>query len=267
MKIISWNINGIRSLNGQNPRTKFGNKYYKNYLFPYITEENPDIICLQETKADEEQINEDLRAPEGYKAWYHSCRRKKGYSGVVIYSKLEPVRVNFNLGIEKFDEEGRIIEMEFENFVLFNIYFPNGTSGDERLDYKLEFYDSVFAYTEKLRKEGKNVIITGDYNIAHNPIDLARPKQNEKNSGFLPIEREKLDYIVELGYIDTFREFCKEPEQYTWWSNRGNARENNVGWRIDYFFVNKELLPNILKSYIQPEIKGSDHCPIIIETK
>jgi exodeoxyribonuclease-3 len=220
---------------------------------------------MQETKADEEQIDEALRAPEGYKAWYHSCRRKKGYSGVVVYSKIEPKRVNFNLGIEKFDEEGRIIELEFEDFVLFNIYFPNGTSGQDRVDYKLEFYDAVFNYCEALRKEGKNVIITGDYNIAHHPIDLARPKANENNSGFLPVEREKLDWIEELGYVDSFRNFCDEPEQYTWWSNRGRARENNIGWRIDYFYVNKEFMPRVTNTYHQPEVEGSDHCPIILE--
>ncbi len=267
MKIISWNINGLRSVNGQNPRTKFGNKYYKNYLFPYIETENPDIICLQESKSDEEQIKPELRAPEGYHAYYHSCRRKKGYSGVVCYTKEEPIKVNKEIGIEKFDEEGRILELEYADFTLFNIYFPNGQSGDDRITYKLEFYKSLFEYTENLRKEGKNLIITGDYNTAHHPIDLARPKQNEKTSGFLPIEREELDRIESLGYVDTFREFNKEPDNYTWWSNRGRARENNVGWRIDYFFVNKEFMSNVINTYHQPDVEGSDHCPIILETK
>lgn len=265
MKIVSWNINGIRSINGQNFRTKFGNKYKKNYLFPYIEEENPDIICLQETKSDIDQINEELRFPPGYIGAYHSCRRKKGYSGVVTFAKKQPKRINTEIGIEKFDEEGRILEFEYDDFSLFNIYFPNGTSGRNRVDFKLEFYDAVFDYTDKIKNSGKNVIITGDYNTAHMPIDLARPKANEKNSGFLPEERKKIDEIIERGYVDTFREFSDEAEQYTWWSNRGNARENNVGWRIDYFFVNKEFMPRVTKSYIRQEIKGSDHCPVIME--
>ncbi len=267
MKIISWNVNGIRSVIGQNARTKFGKTYKKNYLHQYIEEENPDIICIQETKSEPDQINEDLRYPEGYNGYFHSCRRKKGYSGVVTYSKQKPINVYTDIGIEKFDEEGRIIATEFEEFVLFNIYFPNGTSGQERVDFKLEFYDAVFAHFEDLRKQGKELIICGDYNTAHMPIDLARPKENEKNSGFLPEERVKIDWMIENGYIDSFRMFNQEGDQYTWWSNRGRARENNVGWRIDYHMITPGLKEKVVNSYHHPEAKGSDHCPIIIELK
>ncbi len=267
MKIISWNVNGIRSILGQNPSKKFDIVSTDNKLHQYIASENPDMICIQETKADREQINEKLQAPEGYYAYFHSCERKKGYSGVVTYSKIEPVRVNQKIGIDKFDNEGRIIETDFDEFVLFNIYFPNGTSGSDRVDYKLEFYDALFNHINELKNKGRKIVICGDYNTAHHPIDLARPKENEETSGFLPIERAKLDDIVNWGYVDTFRELCSEPNHYTWWSHRANARARNVGWRIDYHFVTNNLLPNLSASYHQPLVEGSDHCPIILELK
>lgn len=265
MKIISWNVNGIRSLLGQNPSKKFDKISNENKLFEFINQEKPDILCIQETKAEPEQIREDLRFPDGYFGYFNSSKAKKGYSGVVTYSKLQAQSVVTVIGIEKFDIEGRIVETDFGEFILINVYFPNGTSGMHRVDYKLEFYDALFNYLEKYRKNGKNIIVCGDYNTAHHEIDLARPKENIDVSGFMPIEREKLDWIVSLGYVDTFREFNHEGSNYTWWSNRARARENNVGWRIDYHFVNGDIKNKVKNSYHLPEVEGSDHCPIVIE--
>jgi exodeoxyribonuclease-3 len=265
MKIISWNVNGIRSILGQNPSKKFDTVIKDNQLFQFIKQENPDILMIQETKAEPEQINEELRYPEGYYGYFNSSRAKKGYSGVVTYSKIQAKSVNISIGIEKFDIEGRIVETDFEDFVLLNVYFPNGTSGQHRVDYKLEFYDALFSYLEKHRKAGRNIIVSGDYNTAHHEIDLARPKENIATSGFMPIERVKLDFIESLGYTDSFRMFNSEPNNYTWWSNRARARENNVGWRIDYHFVYGRLAGKVNNSYHLPLVEGSDHCPIVIE--
>lgn len=265
MKIISWNVNGIRSILGQNPSRNFDKISHENKLFEYIEKENPDIICIQETKADIEQIKEELRFPPGYFGYYNSCKSKKGYSGVVNFTKIKPIETVTIINNEYFDREGRIIQQEFNDFVLFNVYFPNGTSGQERIDYKLAFYDFFFNYVETIRKKGKPVIITGDYNTAHKEIDLARPKENRETSGFLPEEREKIDKIINLGYIDTFRQYNNEPNHYTWWSNRARAREFNVGWRIDYFFVVEDFMNAVKESYHQPNVYGSDHCPIILE--
>ncbi len=265
MKICSWNINGYRAITGQNPSKRFDKISHNNKLFEYIENFKPDIICLQEIKAELTQIEEDKRCPEGYEAFYHTARIKKGYSGVAVFTNIKPKSVKYNLGIDKFDIEGRIIELDFEYFVLFNVYFPNGTSGYDRVEFKLEFYDALFHYSEQLRKNGRSLIISGDYNTAHQEIDLARPKENEKNSGFLPEEREKIDMIVNLGYVDTFRGFTSDEGHYTWWSQRGRSRERNIGWRIDYHFVTSDLTHFVRNSIIQPEIKGSDHCPIVIE--
>lgn len=265
MKIVTWNVNGIRSINGQNPRTKYGRKFKKNSLFKYIEDEKPDILCLQETKANIEQINEDLRFPPGYSGNYNSSKTKKGYSGVVTYYKNEPKSVNDEIGIEKFDDEGRFLHTEFDNFDLLNIYFPKGYAESDRLIYKMEFYDAIFDYSKKIRNNGKKLIISGDYNTAHKEIDLARPKENLNTSGFLKEEREKLDWMVDNGFIDCFRQFEKDTGYYTWWSQRGRARENNVGWRIDYHFITNDLLDNLKNCYQQPDVSGSDHCPVVIE--
>ena len=265
MKIISWNINGIRSILGQNSSRKFNVVSKENKLFDYIEREAPDIIMLQETKAEPEQINEELRQPPGYHAFYHSCRRKKGYSGVVTYAKEKPEIVDQNIGDEQFDCEGRMIETHFDDLAIFNVYFPNGTSGMERVDYKLGFYDALFQKVERVRKQGKKIIVSGDYNTAHNEIDLARPEANRENSGFMDIERVKIDEIVNMKYVDTFREFTKDGGHYTWWSQRGGARARNVGWRIDYHFVSEDLMPDVKSSFHQPNEPGSDHCPIVME--
>ncbi|MGA2298845.1 MAG: exodeoxyribonuclease III [FCB group bacterium] len=267
MKIITWNINGYRAATGQNASKRYDVITKDNKLFTYIEKEKPDIICLQEIKADLEQIDKDLQCPSGYQNFFHTCSVKKGYSGVAVFTKIKPLEVNNKFGIEKFDGEGRFIEMKFKDFILFNIYFPKGYTDSERLDYKLEFYDALFSYIEKLRKKGNKVIISGDYNTAHKEIDLARPQENINTSGFLPIERTKLDWMEQHNYIDTFRLFNEGNGFYTWWSARGRARENNVGWRIDYNWVSSDLKESVKKAYIQPEVQGSDHCPVVLELK
>jgi len=265
MKIISWNINGYRSITGQNPSKRYNVVNNDNKLFDYIGKSNPDIICLQETKANINQIASELLYPNGYNGHYCSAD-KKGYSGVATFVKNNiDAKHSAGFGIEKFDSEGRVIITETANFTLLNVYFPNGKRDAERLNYKLNFYDSIIDFIEKMRKQQPNILICGDYNTAHHPIDLANPKQNEKESGFLPIERVRLDYLEQLGYIDAFRQFNKEPHQYSWWSNLGNARARNVGWRIDYFWATAKFLSNIKNCYMEQEIMGSDHCPVVVE--
>jgi exodeoxyribonuclease-3 len=265
MKLISWNINGYRSITGQNPSKRFDVITKENKLFAFIESESPDIICLQETKADESQIAPELLCPEGYLAYYNSCSLRKGYSGVACFTKREPIDVITKIGIEKFDAEGRVLGLDFGDYIVFSVYFPKGEAESDRLTYKLEFYDEFFRWAETLAKSGKKLIIGGDYNTAHNPIDLARPRENVGTSGFMPIEREKLDYIASLGYIDTFRKLNSSGGIYSWWSNRGRARENNVGWRLDYFFTTSDCDSKIRDCYYLPDQLGSDHCPIVLE--
>ena len=260
--LISWNVNGIRAMSKKviYQRIKFNTWLNKN---------SPDALCIQETKAHPEQLTAKLLNPQGYKSYWNSGERK-GYSGVATYSKTKPLKVNYELGEEKFDIEGRVVETEYSEFVLFNVYFPNGKMNEERLKYKLEFYDYFLEYIEKVRSKGKSIVICGDVNTAHTAIDLTHPKNNEDVSGFLPIEREWIDKLISLGYIDTFRHLNKEPEHYSWWSVRNivkgvTARERNVGWRIDYFFVSEDLADKISKSYMLPEVLGSDHCPIVLK--
>lgn len=248
MKLISWNVNGIRAV--QN----------KGFL-EWFENEQPDILCLQETKAHPDQLGFELTHPKGYHAYFSHSKIKKGYSGVVTYTKKEPAKVAEGFGIEKFDQEGRVVVTEFKEFILFNVYFPNGKASTERLQYKLEFYEAFLKHIEDLRKKGKKVVFCGDVNTAHKEIDLARPKENEDVSGFLPIERKWIDRVVEKGYIDSLREFHEEPDLYTWWSMRSGARERNVGWRIDYVFLQKELRKHLKDAYIMPKVMGSDHCP------
>jgi len=251
MKILSWNINGIRAAD-------------RKGLFDWIQKVSPDILCVQEIKATPDQIPPHLKNTPSYHVFINSAERK-GYSGVTTYSKQKPKSVKNGFGMEKFDKEGRIIITEYPEFTLFNIYYPNGKKNQERLDYKLDFYDTFLAYADNLKAEGKNIVVCGDFNTAHKEIDLANPKANEKVSGFLPVERAWIDTFIDHGYIDTFRQFNKEPHQYSWWSNRTGARERNVGWRLDYFFVNKEFMKNIKKAFIMQDVMGSDHCPVGIE--
>ncbi len=251
MHILCWNVNGIRAAD-------------RKGLFTWFQNKQPDILCLQEIKASKDQIPPYLRNTPGYHIVFHSAQ-KKGYSGVATYSKPQPTEVLKGFGIERFDSEGRILISKYPQFTLFNIYFPNGKKNKERLEYKLDFYDTFLSYTDNLRAQGEHIIVCGDFNTAHKEIDLARPKENEKNSGFLPVERGWLDTFIDHGYIDTFRQFHKEAEQYSWWDYKTRARERNVGWRIDYFFINKELKPHLKDAYILPDVMGSDHCPVGIE--
>lgn len=251
IRILSWNVNGIRAV------------HRKGFL-DWFSKEKPDILCIQETKAQPEQLAEELINVEGYHSYFSSAVRK-GYSGVAIYTKAEPKSIKKGFGIEKFDSEGRILIAEYPDFLLFNIYYPNGKAREERLRYKMDFYDAFLAYADKLKKKKKNLVICGDVNTAHKEIDLARPKENEKISGFLPEERAWMDKFVEHGYIDTFRMFNQEPENYTWWDMMTRARERNVGWRIDYFFVSEGFKKKVKNAFILSEVMGSDHCPIGIE--
>ena len=251
MKLVSWNVNGIRAID-------------KKGFFQWFQKEQPDILCVQETKADSNQFPPHLRNTPHYHISISSAERK-GYSGVATYSKMHPNEIKNGFGFEKFDVEGRVILSDFSDFVLFNIYFPNGKKNQERLDYKLDFYDTFLAYADNLKAEGKNIIVCGDFNTAHKEIDLSRPKENEHISGFLPIERAWIDTFISHGYVDTFRHFNKEPEQYSWWSMRTRARERNIGWRLDYFFVNKEFMSHVNNAFILSDVMGSDHCPVGIE--
>jgi len=252
LKILSWNVNGIRAI-------------HKKGFFDWLKKENPDMLCLQETKASPEQLPDELLNVNGYKSYFSSSIVKKGYSGVAIYTKQEPKKVEHGFGIPKFDDEGRIIAADYKNFVLINIYYPNGKASEERLKYKMDFYDAFLNYCETLKSIGKKLVICGDVNTAHREIDIARPKENENTSGFLKIERDWMDKFFSHGYLDTLRMFNQEPEQYTWWDLITRARERNVGWRIDYFFISENFKKNIKNAFILPDVMGSDHCPIGIE--
>lgn len=255
MRVVSWNVNGLRSL------AKNG------YWEAFLAGTKPDIFCLQETKASPEQLPEAMLSPAGYSAFFSSCRIKKGYSGVALYSKIEPLSVIYGMGIKEFDQEGRLIGAEYEDFWLLDVYFPNGGQGPERLDYKLRFYDAFLEFAEKLRKR-KPVIFCGDINTAHEEIDLARPKENEENTGFLPEERAWIDEVIGAGYVDIYRHFFPaKREAYTYWDLFTHARDRNVGWRIDYFFVASEFVKRVKKADIYPDIYGSDHCPVSIELR
>jgi len=267
MKILSWNVNGLRAI------------AEKGFL-DWVKKSNADVICLQETKAQEKDLASNLLYPQGYNSFFNSAV-KKGYSGVVVYTKQKPLRVKNKLGMKRFDEEGRFLELQYPGFVLINFYLPHGGRKKENLVYKLKVYQKIFKYLEKMKKQ--KLILIGDFNIAHQEIDLARPKQNKNNIMFTPKEREQIDKLIGLGFIDSFRKFYKEGGNYTWWpysrvkrenkvlrENRAgsyfvNFRQRNLGWRIDYAFVSKNLTPSLKKSFILPQVKGSDHCPIGIE--
>ncbi|KYK24283.1 exodeoxyribonuclease III [Thermoplasmatales archaeon SM1-50] len=251
MKIICWNVNGLRAID-------------KKGFFPWFQTESPDILCLQEIKATQEQLPPYLKNVPGYYAFWNPAE-KKGYSGVATFSKIKPTSVKTGFGREDFDSEGRILITEFLEFTLFNIYFPNGKKNKERLQYKLDFYDEFLSYTDDLKAQNHNIIVCGDFNTAHKEIDLARPKENEHISGFLPVERAWIDTFIDHGYVDTFRKFHIEPNRYSWWDLKTGARVRNVGWRIDYFFVNKEFISKVKNAFILAEVMGSDHCPVGIE--
>ena len=251
MKILSWNVNGIRAL------------AEKGFL-KWFEKESPDILCLQETKAQPDQLDESIVKPKGYTSYWNSPVRK-GYAGVAVYTKKKPLSVKKDFGPASFDTEGRALILEYKDFLLMNVYFPNGRMGTGRLEYKLTFYEEFLKFTSGIK--GRDIVICGDFNTAHKEIDLARPKENQMFSGFLPEEREWMDRFTAHGFIDTFRNFNKEGKNYTWWDYKSRARQRNVGWRIDYFFIGKKALPRLKNAFIMPEVKGSDHCPIGIEFK
>lgn len=257
--IISWNVNGLRAT------------YRKGNMAP-VFDMKPDILCLQETKSRPDQLPAELSAPNGYHSYFHFPTQKKGYSGVAIYSKEEPLKVSRDMGIHQFDQEGRLIMAEYAppvgGFSLINTYFPNGGGTPERLRYKLDFYDYFLEFINKLHEKQPNILFCGDVNVAHKPIDLARPRENETHVGFLPIERAWVDKLTRpakggVNWIDVFRHFYPDQkEAYTYWDTKTFARERNVGWRIDYFFSSPEMLEKIKSIEILDNILGSDHCPI-----
>jgi len=248
IEIISWNVNGIRAV---------ANKE----ALKWIDERQPDILCLQEIKALPEQIPTNLFQTE-FNTLNVNSADKKGYSGTAVFSQLTPEYTENRHDID-LAREGRIVEQDYGDFVLFNVYFPNGQKDEERLALKMKFYDDFLTYCDKLRDEGKSIVICGDVNTAHKEIDLKNPKANSKTSGFLPIEREWMDKLVEHGYVDTFRYVNGDKEEeYSWWSYRSGARAKNVGWRIDYFFISDDLTEVLEDAFILQEVTGSDHCPV-----
>lgn len=252
MKILSWNVNGIRSVGGKG-------------FFDWLVRELPDVICIQETKANPGQLDDTYLAPLGFQSHWHSAR-KPGYSGVAIYSRRSPKNVVEGIGIGEIDSEGRVLVADFADFTVVNAYFPNSQREHARLPYKLSFCDAILKFVERLRKEGRFVILCGDYNIAHKEIDLRNPKANADNAGFLPEERSWMDkFLGEHGWVDTFRKFTPDPGHYSWWSYRPGVREKNIGWRLDYHCVNPEFASSVKNAFILPEVYGSDHCPVGIE--
>jgi exodeoxyribonuclease-3 len=247
--LYSWNVNGIRAAQ-------------KKGFLDWLHQTKPDLLCIQETKAHPGQLDEELRYPEGYHAYWAAAERK-GYSGVALLSRVEPKSVQIGLGIEEYDREGRTIVADFDGFVLINAYFPNGGRDHSRVPFKLDFKEAFLRYANQLREAGRKVIFCGDINTAHREIDLARPKENENSTGFLPIERAWIDKVVEEGYLDSFRHLNPErTEAYSWWAYWGKARERNVGWRLDYFFTTPDLADQIAAAEIHPDVYGSDHCPV-----
>ena len=251
MKIISYNVNGIRAA------------MRKGFL-EWLQAANPDVICIQETKANEDQVEVAEIEAAGYPYHYWFSAQKKGYSGVAIFSKIEPKHVEYGTGIEYMDFEGRNIRLDFDNVSVMSLYLPSGTNLD-RLEHKLTYMADFQDYINNLKKEIPNLVICGDYNICHEAIDIHDPVRNATVSGFLPVEREWIDRFIKSGFIDSFRHFNKEPHNYTWWSYRANSRANNKGWRIDYNMVAQPLQDNLKRAVILPEAEHSDHCPHLVE--
>ncbi|MEI6580762.1 MAG: exodeoxyribonuclease III [bacterium] len=253
MKIISWNTNGLRAT-------------AKQGFFMPLFKSNPDVVCLQETKCEPGQLPEEIRNVKGYYSYFSYSKERKGYSGVAIYTKERPKEVFYGLGIKKLDTEGRLVGIKLKKYTIITGYFPNGGAGPHRLKYKLEFYEAFLKFILKLRKNSENVIFCGDVNTAHHEIDLARPKENVENTGFLPIERAWIDKVVKNNFVDTFRKFYPDKiGAYTYWDQKTRARDRNVGWRLDYFFADENI--KIKNAGIMSDYYGSDHCPIWLETK
>lgn len=254
MRITTWNVNGLRAVLGKG-------------VWEWVEAYDPDVLCMQEIKAKPEQLTEKQHALfEGYKVRWNPAERP-GYSGTLTFSKQGWVEDKLGFGVEKFDSEGRLIETRFEDFILFNIYFPNGGRDHARVPFKLEFYETLLDYCSKLHGEGKKIVITGDINTAHQEIDLKNPKSNQKTTGFLPEERAWITKYLENGFVDAFRVLYPEKEQYTWWTYRSNARARNVGWRLDYFMVSEALMPMVEDVVTHDDVMGSDHCPVTLVLK
>jgi exodeoxyribonuclease III len=254
-QLVSWNVNGLRAA------------YRKGFL-EWLAKAQPDVLCLQETKIQAHQLTEDMLNPPGGYHTYYSHAERPGYSGVAVWSREEPLNVVEGFGVPEFDCEGRTLMAEFEEFVLYGMYYPNGTSGDLRLDYKMRFYDAFLeGHIKPLQaKMDKPIVLTGDFNTAHHAIDLARPKDNLNTSGFLPQERAWMDQLEAAGFVDSFRlKHPDEPERYSWWAMRSRARERNVGWRIDYFYISEMLKANVVDADIWHDDEGSDHAPVYLE--
>lgn len=253
MKLYCWNTNGIRAA-------------ARHGMLDWLAAVSPDIVCIQETKvSDTSVLAPELLEPAGYHAFWNWPKEKKGYSGVCIYTKTKPIKVENGFGIETWDSEGRVLIAHYESFVLLNVYFPNGKQNADRLAYKMGFYDAFLLFCDTLKKQNKRLIMCGDYNTAHKEIDLARPRENQGTSGFLPQERAWIDTYIEHGYADTLRMFHPEAGLYSWWDVKTRARERNVGWRIDYVFVSDTLREKVNDAFICADVQGSDHCPIGID--
>ena len=251
MKITTWNINGYRAV-------------LKKGFGDWVRQDGSDVICLQEVKARPDQIEEMYRSWDGYSSYWNPAERP-GYSGVAIFTRVPPLEIGFGLDDSRFDSEGRVIWMRYPEFTLFNIYFPNGQRGQERVEYKLDFYARLLEMCGDLHNRGQQIIITGDFNTAHQEIDLTHPKQNSTTSGFLPEERAWVTRFLENGFTDAYRHFYPERIQYTWWTYISNARARNVGWRLDYHLVSNGLMDSVRDVVIQDQVMGSDHCPVTLE--
>lgn len=250
LTLLSWNVNGLRAV------------VRKGFL-AWLREAAPDVLCLQETRVDEAHLPQEIAALSEYHGYWNAAQVRKGYSGTGLLTRVQPLEVQTSLGIPEFDQEGRIQIARYETFTLINCYFPNGRRDQQRVDFKLAFYEAFLEHCEALRRMGQAIIFCGDVNTAHRPIDLTHPGPNRNASGFLPEERAWVDRFIAAGYVDTFRHFHPQATgQYTWWSQATRARDRNVGWRIDYFFVAAEVLPRVRDAFILPEVLGSDHCPV-----
>ena len=252
IKLVSWNVNGIRAVSK------------KQEFWDWFESSDADIINFQEVRATQDKIPKELLEADGFYQSFNEAE-KKGYSGVSTFSKIQPVEVVKGLGIEELDHEGRVLRIEYPEFFLYNIYFPNSGMGAKRLDYKVDFCNALLEQMLDLKNQGKNVVVTGDYNIAHHPIDVYSPKNCEGKSGYLPEERAWLDEIEKEGFIDTFRMFDDGENNFSWWSYRTRARERNAGWRLDYFYVNEEIKDKVVSAKILADVYGSDHCPVTLE--
>jgi exodeoxyribonuclease-3 len=248
MKITTWNVNGYRAV-------------LKKGFKESIKALDPDVLCMQEVKVKPEQLTDDEMQIPGYCGIWNSAQRP-GYSGVAVFVKNDQIKKRYGLGVEEFDVEGRVIELELGKLSLFNIYFPNGQRGHDRVDYKLRFYAELLRQCDEMHRQGREIIITGDFNTAHNEIDLANPKENSETSGFLPEERIWIDHYLEHNFVDAFRELYPDKIQYSWWTYRVNARARGIGWRLDYYLISRNLMTSVQDVIIHDEIMGSDHCPV-----